>query len=148
MAIGYVKIQRKINVGGNPGIKFLARVFRKNTVNLDTIAREISGATSLSYADVLASLKAFEIHVSRHVLNGEGVKLELLGSFNPAIKATAQDSLTDVTVDTIKRAKVRFVPSPYWKNSLDKSLFEEVKLKVDGLQLPSGTLTPVTPGSH
>ena len=56
--INYVKVKREIHVGANPGTKYLARLWRNEDVSLDTIAQEISDATTVSYPDVLAALKA------------------------------------------------------------------------------------------
>ena len=91
--IKYVKVKRLIQVGANPGLKYLARLFRSNDVTMDQLCEEISESTTVSYPDVLACLKALEITVSRHVMNGEAVKFAYLGSFIPAIKAKAQDEL-------------------------------------------------------
>ena len=64
MAIKYVKVKRTINVGDNPGEKFLARIYRGQDVEIDQIASEISEATTVTHPDVLACLKALEFHIS------------------------------------------------------------------------------------
>jgi predicted histone-like DNA-binding protein len=109
-------------------------VFRTNNVTLDAIAKEISDATTVSYPDTLAALKAFEIHVSKHVLNGEAVKLGILGMFAPGIKATAKTTLAQVDATTIKRGYCRFYPSVDFKNAMDKASFVEADLDITGLQ--------------
>ena len=47
--IRYVRVERKINTGQNPGTKFLARLFRSNDVSIDQICGEIAESTTLSY---------------------------------------------------------------------------------------------------
>ncbi|MDR0789233.1 MAG: hypothetical protein LBO06_00400 [Bacteroidales bacterium] len=134
MSIKIVKVRREIHTGATPGTRYLNRVFRTGNAKLDDIASEIEQATTVSYSDVLAVLKALEITVSRHVLNGEGVKLGLLGAFLPGIKATAKTTLAQVDVSTIQRAYCRFYPSSHFKEKLDKATFEELNLDITGLQ--------------
>jgi predicted histone-like DNA-binding protein len=134
MAISYVVVKREIHVGGNPGTKYLARLWREQDVNLETIADEISEASALSHADVVACLKAFEFFVSQHVMNGSAVKFQTLGSFVPSIKVKAMATKEAVTTNTIKRACCRFVPSVQFKHSLKKANYTLKDLTVTGLQ--------------
>lgn len=134
MAVSYVRVKRSITVGHTPGVKYMARLWREADVNLDTIAQEIADASTISYPDVLACLKALEIHISKYVMNGSAVKFGTLGAFVPSIKATAQDTLDKVTVDTIKKTRVRFVPSIKFKSSLKKTQYSLKDLSVKGIQ--------------
>lgn len=134
MAIYYVRVRRRISVGSNPGMKYLARCFRSHDVSMDTIAKEISNSTTVSYPDVLACLKALEIAVSAHVLNGSAVKFNYLGHFIPSIQAKACDNLAQVDVSTIKRARCRFYPSPAFMKDLTKTQFVLKDLEVKGYQ--------------
>ena len=132
--IKYVRVKKLIQTGANPGQKYLARIFRGNDVSMDQLCQEITESTTVSYPDVLACLKALEISISRHVLNGSAVKLGYLGSFIPAIKATAMDDLDMVDASTIKMARCRFYASPEFKRSLAKTSFSEANLEIKGLQ--------------
>ena len=132
--IKYVKVKRFIGVGEFPGDKYLARILRSNDVSMDQLCEEISESTTVSYPDVLACLKALEITVSRHIMNGSAVKFAYLGSFIPAIKATAMLELDDVDASTIKTVRCRFNPTPEFKRSLAKTKLSEADLNVTGLQ--------------
>ncbi|MFA7081661.1 MAG: HU family DNA-binding protein [Bacteroidales bacterium] len=132
--IKFVKVQRNIQVGATPGIKFLARLFRGNDVSMDQLCQEITESTTVSYPDVLACLKSLEITVSRHIQNGSAVKLNYLGSFIPSIKVKAQTNLESVDASTIQSAKCRFYASPDFKRSLAKTGFAEANLEIKGLQ--------------
>ncbi|MDR0789656.1 MAG: hypothetical protein LBO06_02535 [Bacteroidales bacterium] len=134
MSIKFVKVQRNIHTGANPGTRYLARIFRVSNITTEKLAVEISEATTVSAPDVLAALKALEIIVSRHILNGEAVKLDILGMFAPGIKATAKTTLAQVDASTIKRAYCRFYPSPDFMKQLAKASFEEANLDITGLQ--------------
>lgn len=139
MAISYVRVKRKITTGSNPGDKYLASIFRESDVSLNDLCVEISQSTTVSYPDVLACLKALEINISRHILNGRAVKFPLLGSFIPSIKATAKDTLEEVDVSSIKKARCRFYPSPAFMYDLSKTSFNLRDLEVKGYQSVSST---------
>ena len=132
--IRYVRVERKISTGANIGMKFLARLFRGNDVSIDQICGEIAESTTLSYPDVLACLKAFEINIAKHVQNGSAVKLGVLGAFVPKIKATAKETLEEVDASTIKNFSCRFYPSVDFKRNLAKANFVEAELNIKGIQ--------------
>lgn len=121
----YIKSKQKCWVKGVQEEKYFARIFRGANVSLDEIAKEISHATSISYPDVLAALKAFEIHVSNHVLNGNAVFFgPTLGAFIPALRSRGMDSADEVTAETVKRVTCRFLPSVAFKNNLKSATLE------------------------
>jgi predicted histone-like DNA-binding protein len=120
----YIKSKQKCWVKGVQEEKYFARVFRGANVSLDEIAKEISHATSVSYPDVVAALKAFEIHVSNHVLNGNAVFFGTLGAFIPALRSTGMPSAEEVTAETVKKVTCRFFPSVAFKNNLKSATLE------------------------
>ena len=135
MSINYVKVKRNLTVGSNPGERFLARIFRTgNDVTLEQLAENISEASTLSSADILAALKALESQIAKSVLNGQTVRLGYLGSFVPSIEAKAVNTVDEVTADSIMRARCRFVPSPIFKNKLKNCKFTLANLDIAGLQ--------------
>ncbi len=133
MAIKFVKTKRHILFGNNPGEKYVARLHRSSDVSMDQLCDEISHSTTVSYPDVLAVLKAMEIHVSAHVLRGSAVKFGMLGAFIPSIRATAMESAEDANADSIRRLSCRFYPSVHFKYNLSKAKFEEANLNIKGL---------------
>ncbi|MDR1848232.1 MAG: hypothetical protein LBR17_09010 [Bacteroidales bacterium] len=134
MSIKYVKVQRNITTGTTPGIRYLARIFRTGNINLEELCNEVAYATSFPQPDVMGVVKALEIAISTHILNGEAVKLGILGMFAPGIKATAKTSLAQVDATTIRRAYCRFYPSTTFMDSLSKVSFEEADTDITGLQ--------------
>ena len=131
--INYVKVKRNIMVGNNPGERYVARLFRGQDVDLDTIAESISQSTTITYADVIATLKALEIEISKAILNGSAVKLNYLGSFIPTINAQSQLEIDTCDASSIKRFSCRFYPSTKFKHNLEKVKFQEADLEVKGL---------------
>ncbi|MBO7224488.1 MAG: HU family DNA-binding protein [Bacteroidales bacterium] len=131
--IKYVKVKRDIHVGQNPGERYVARLFRGQDVDLDSIAESISNSTTISYADVIATLKALEIEISKAILNGSAVKLNYLGSFIPQLNAKSQLDVDTCDASSIKRFSCRFLPSVKFKHNLEKVKFQEADLEVKGL---------------
>ncbi len=120
----YIKSKRTIKFNGTPEERYIAKVYRNQDTTLDTIAKEISHATSMSYPDVLLALKAFEIHVSNHVMNGSAVKFGTLGAFIPTIKSKAVRTADEVDDSTIKRVSCRFYPSVAFKKTMKNATLE------------------------
>ena len=131
--INYVKVKRNILVGNNPGERYVARLFRGQDVDLDTIAESISNSTTITYADVIATLKALEIEISKAILNGSAVKLNYLGSSIPSLNAKSQLEIDTCDASSIKRFSCRFYPSTKFKHTLKKVKFQEADLEVKGL---------------
>lgn len=107
-----------MHIGSAQGTRYVARISRSADTSLDTVAEEISIATSLSYPDVLAALKAFELFVGNHIMSGSAVKFGTLGSFIPKIQSKAEETLDNVSDNSIKRITCRFFPSVTFKNKM------------------------------
>ena len=116
--IQFVKAKRTLLISGTKEDRYVAKIFRAPDTSLDAIAKEISHATSVSYPDVVAALKAFEIHVSNAVIKGSAVKFGALGSFIPAIRSKVVRKLDDVDADIVKRITCRFYPSNAFRKDL------------------------------
>lgn len=127
-------VKRKISVGANPGIKYLARIFRNKPIGFERVAEEIADSTTVSEVDVMAVLMALEKVITRHILDGTTVKLGALGYFEPNISAKAVDTLEEATIDTIRRLKVNFQPSVKFKKKLKASKATILEINIKGLQ--------------
>ncbi|MCF0210392.1 MAG: HU family DNA-binding protein [Bacteroidales bacterium] len=134
MAIGYVRVKRQIMVGAEPGIKYMARLFRNNDVDLKRICKDISELSSLSEGDVLNCLKSFETVFYRYISNGHAVKLPYLGHFIPKFKSKTVNTLSQVTPETVTDVSVRFYPSKAFKKDIKGAGVYEVNTNITGLQ--------------
>ena len=132
MAIGYVVVKRNIHLGGNPGEKYVAVIQREKMVEFETIAEQIVESSSMSKGDVMAVLEQLGTQMSFHLLRGASVRLPLLGIFQPAIQATAQEEYESVTADTIRKVRINFRPSPWMTKKLNDSKKTLVKLEKKG----------------
>jgi predicted histone-like DNA-binding protein len=122
--IYYTKGKKTLKLNGANEVRYVARIFRSADTSLDTIAEEISVATSLSYPDVVAALKAFEIFVSNHVSNGSAVKFGTLGAFIPAIHSKAMATPEEIDETAVKRITCRFFPSVSFKTKMKDAALE------------------------
>ena len=131
--VNYVKVKRDIHTGNNPGERYLARLVRNQDIDLDSIAESISNSTTISYADVIATLKALEIEISKAILNGSAVKLNYLGSFIPQLNAKSQLDIDTCDASSITRYSCRFYPSTKFKHNLKQAKFSEKNMEIKGL---------------
>jgi predicted histone-like DNA-binding protein len=131
--VNYVKVKRDIHVGQNPGERYIARLVRNQDIDLDCIAESISNSTTISYADVIATLKALEIEISKAILNGSAVKLNYLGSFIPQLNAKSQLDIDTCDASSITRYSCRFFPSTKFKHNLKQAKFGEKNMEIKGL---------------
>ncbi|MBP1631338.1 MAG: domain fused to wHTH, Ig, or Glycine-rich motif [Bacteroidetes bacterium] len=141
MAIGYVRVKRMIHTGYSPGEKYLAIIQRGGIIDFNQIASEIALVSSLGDGDVMNVLKTLEQVMVKYITNGLTVRLGLLGAFVPSIKATACDTLEEVTGATITKIRCRFNPSVWFKLRLKESKTELKSLEVKGYQID----VPVVP---
>lgn len=83
---------RKNNIKSHKGFgKYYAHTIKYQKVTMDTIAKEIEQATTLSEADVLAAIKALSTSIKQHLQQGETVDLGDLGRFSIAVTSTPVD---------------------------------------------------------
>ena len=133
MAIQFVKVKRNINFGENPGERFIARIVREQSVNLDYIAEQIAGASTMSKADVMGVLQQLQVEMSYHLLRGASVRLGLLGTFTPNLRAKSQESADLVKADTIKGLHIAFRPSPWLTYQIKNAKFNFVDTNIKNI---------------
>ena len=108
MAIMYKARQAKI--ANKMGKKLWhPAVVLSGTCNLAQLARECAEMSSLSTGDVKNTVDNLIIAVNRHLLSGESVSLDGLGSFTPALRSVGMgyEEEADVNVSNA-RMKINF----------------------------------------
>lgn len=109
MAIKYVRVQRNISVGSNPGVKFLARPVKSKTIKFEQIAERVQAHSSITKADVYATFMQSLEEVLEELMEGNPVELGDYGTIYPTISAKAMDALEDVDASTISDPRLRFL---------------------------------------
>lgn len=121
MSIGYYKLNRKLRVKGEVKDVYVARVAYASEINTDLLAEEVAASTNASPAEVLMWLRALEYQISRHIAEGDVVKLDSLGSFYPTMHAVSQDTPEKVTSRTITSLGVLFRPTVRFSRKVKKA---------------------------
>ena len=133
MSISYVVVKRDIHVGNNPGEKYIARMVREQSVDLNYIAEQIAGASTMSKADVMGVLQQLQVEMSYHFLRGASVKLGLLGTFTPYLRAKSQLNADEVKASTIKGLHITFRPSSWLSVKIKGASFNLIDPNIKGL---------------
>lgn len=129
MAIKYVRVKRIIQVGANPGQKYLARQIKKKTISFDQIAERVQAHSSMTKADVYASFMQAVEEITEELMEGNPVQLGELGTVYPTFSAKAVDDLEDVDASTISKPKLRFLFSKKLREKM-----KEVPVELDKSQ--------------
>lgn len=111
MAYEYLIVQRTITVGTAPGSRYLAVIFRTNTLDSELSVKRIAEKCAMPEAAVLSVLKGLEMAIMDAAQEGEALKLPALGTFYPYINAEAKLTLASVDISTIKKYGMGFYPS-------------------------------------
>jgi predicted histone-like DNA-binding protein len=133
MAIQFVRVKRNIIFGPNPGEKFIARIVREQSVDLDYIAEQVAGASTMSKADVMGVLQQLQVEMSYHLTRGASVRLGLLGTFTPYLRSKSQLEVDLVKASTFKGLHITFRPSPWLNTKIKGASFKLIDPNIKGL---------------
>lgn len=97
--------------------------------DIEQVAAEISARCTLTRADVVGVLKVLEEQVKQALIGGYTIRLGHLGSFRLTTKAETVDEKSDVNTLLVRKARVRYTPSVWIKQKLQKKNinFKQVK---------------------
>ena len=110
-----------VREGKNPktgAAQFYGQNDKVDVIDMNTIADEVSHATTVTKADVRGVLTEMEYILVRLLRNNRGVRFGILGSFSPTVKSTAARLPEEFTKANLKRIAVRFTPAASIKFSL------------------------------
>lgn len=98
--------------------------------DLKKVAQRIEDLSSLSRGDIMNVLDNLQRVVAQELVRGNSVRLGLLGSFRPSIRAKGVPLAKDVTPELIKSVKVVYTPSTEVRAqlSVQQLRFEKVSL--------------------
>ena len=108
MAIEFIRVQRNIQVGPNPGLKYLAVIKRGKKVQMEDIYKDITDLSSLSRGDIKNTIDNFMLVVGKYFKDGRSVDMEEFGEFQVNLRSKAMASLEEVTSKTIKTPSISF----------------------------------------
>jgi predicted histone-like DNA-binding protein len=110
MALKYRLVQR-----GNPSKptdpkKYYANVVTRGDVSLRELSKELAQISTVSIADVMATIEALLEIIPRHLMQGEIVRLGEFGSFSVTISSEGAPTPEDFTSAQIKSLNLNFRP--------------------------------------
>jgi len=105
---------------------YTARACKRSLVGLDEIAELLSLRSTLSKADVFATLIALTEAIPEYLLNNQSVQLGDLGTVSLHLSSKSESTPEDVTWRSIKELKVQFRAGKEIKKSLKSAHFKKV----------------------
>ena len=108
MAIEFIRVQRNIVVGPNPGLKYIAVIKRGRKVQMDDIYKDMTDLSSLSRGDIKNTIDNFMVVIGKYMRDGRSIDLGEFGEFQVNLRAKAMDELEEVTAKTIKTPSISF----------------------------------------
>ena len=130
MAIRYRYSKRKNPLNTNE-IQHILQAVSTGTVDLETIAYEISNECTLSPVDVHAVLMALGTKIQMHLGDGKIVDLDHLGKYKIGLKCKSQPQADLLTKKSIEKFYLNFQPSIKMKHWLKKGVTALKEAKIN-----------------
>ncbi len=104
--------------------KWVATLRRQDHLTLDETSEMVSIRGSILPSEVSGVLRAYLEQIRYHVLAGDSVNIEGLGTFYPKLSSKMVDTTADATVNNcVKDITIGFRPSNELKEVINKSGF-------------------------
>lgn len=114
--------------------KYMPKMQVETIADFDMIAEMIEKKSIMSRGDILGVLAKLEIASLWMLENGHPVSLGFLGTFYPAIEVQMVDTPEEVKRSLIKRFKIIFKPSKFFKKRFKSIDFVLGDSKVKGVK--------------
>ncbi len=135
MAITYKFMKVNGALGGKQIV--CARATSHHTCGSDRLFRELEKATTLTSADLKAALQALSETVVAHLLDGDNVRLDGLGTFSVSVDGDVQtDENGKYYLKQPRVSAIRFHPAPAAQQAMKEANF------VAASRLPVGDAVP------
>ena len=110
--------------------KYYGKVQTSGTINFDTLAEDISYATSLTDGDVSNVLRALVKQIKKHLADGKIVNLDGLGTFQFQMSSKGAATEKDYTTSLIKKVRIQYRPGRLVREvqNLNNLSFKKVSL--------------------
>lgn len=105
--------------------KYYAQVVLAPEMTQRQIIEQIADRCTLTGSDIKAVLDSLMTVIKRNLANGCPIRLGDLGSFRPSISGTGIEDATKCGANTVKKARVIYVPSAEIKEAVAKYSFSK-----------------------
>lgn len=106
----HYKLYQNKNSKSSTNGQWYARAVVGETVDIEKLAREISGRCTVTDSDILAVLRALVTAMTTHLTAGHKVVLDRLGSFRATISTKPVANPKEFTAANIVGVKINFQP--------------------------------------
>ena len=127
MAVEFKMIPKQNNLVSPPEVKYYPCAVSKGEMQLDDLAKIISGRSSMSRADCYGVIMALSEVIGESLSNGNIIKINSLGTFQLTLQGTPAETETVLGKTNIKSTKISFKPSKELKKSLNKITYKRIR---------------------
>jgi predicted histone-like DNA-binding protein len=127
MALLINSIFRRLVFGNNnkDGAWYASLKFR-TPINLREIVTAVAKRTSMSEHDTRAVISVLSVLIPEYIKNGHTVHLGDLGIFRLGVSSTGHEKQEEVSAESIKSKKIRFLPGVEMKKAIKDARFIKI----------------------
>lgn len=125
----FKKLKKKITTGATPGMKFVAKIVKGETIPFKRMAEMMVTSSTVSKGDTLNVLDSLITQTLFMLEAGHSVKFDGLGTFYVKPKVKAMTTPEEVTAETIERIGIGFLPEMDVRDRMSK-----VSISIDPLE--------------
>ena len=112
--------------------KYFAAAVNSGDADFRHFIKDIAQLSTVSTPDIVAVLESLFQIIPEYLKDGRIVKLGDLGSFTILLDSEGKENPGDVSIHSINRAKIRFIPSKLLKQELNKITYRKFNVKKFG----------------
>lgn len=128
MAVRYKMTRINDNINESGTVKYSVTTVSYGNVNLDSLAEQMSDASTFTYGDVKGMIENLTLLVAETLKRGNTVTIDGLGTFSVSAQPNRDvEEPSKIRAESIKLKSIGFKPSPKLKDRL--SNIEFVRLK-------------------
>lgn len=103
------------------GLKF------RTPVHTQEVVEAVQKRSSISEHDALAVISVLSALIPEYLKNGHTVHLDKLGIFSMSVKSKGHDSENDVSAESVKSNRIRFLPAVDMKRAVADAKFIKIE---------------------
>jgi len=118
MTVLYKASAVKSNFDPSGKTRYIARPCKRKNVDVYYISEIISRRSTLSVIDIVGVVQSMAELIPELLLENKTVQLEPFGTFSPSFKSDVEDDPNNITLRSIKEARIQFRPDKRLKSKL------------------------------
>jgi predicted histone-like DNA-binding protein len=127
MSVQFKMIPKQNNLVSPPEVKYYPCAVSKGEMQLEDLAKIISGRSSMSKADCYGVIMALSDVIGEALSNGNIVKIDSLGTFQLILQGTAAETEETLGKSNIKGAKISYKPSKNLKSRIKRITYKRMR---------------------